>query len=234
MTIAKVPASARERTRTVLTEIESKEFVKGSGIPVVETRLAKSKAEAAATAREMGFPVVLKIASTGIVHKSDIGGVKVGLRSQAQVRDAYAQIMAAAKNAYPAATIDGVSVQRMADPGVEVILGMSKDPQFGPLVMFGLGGVMVEVLKDVSLRLVPLSRLDARHMVKEIKGYPILQGYRGQAPVDIGALEDALMKLSRFVEAHPEVKELDLNPVFAYQKGIVAVDARVILEAEEA
>ncbi|MDO8688015.1 MAG: acetate--CoA ligase family protein, partial [Dehalococcoidales bacterium] len=147
-----------------------------------------------------------------------------------QVAKAYDDILGAIKQAYPAARLQGVSVQKMARPGVEVIIGMSKDPQFGPVLMFGLGGILVEILKDVSFRIVPLTPRDAREMIREIKGYPLLEGYRGQPPVDILNLEKLILKVSNFVEQHPEVKELDLNPIFAYSDGAVAVDARVILE----
>jgi acyl-CoA synthetase (NDP forming) len=140
--------------------------------------------------------------------------------------------MAAIKKAFPEAKIQGASVQKMARPGVEVIVGMSKDAQFGPVLMFGLGGILVEILKDVSFRIVPLVKRDATEMIKEIKGYPLLEGYRGQEPVDVTNLEDMVLKVSDFVEKHPEIKELDLNPIFAYKDGAVAVDARVVLEDE--
>ena len=230
MTTADVVEAARRDGRTVLTEVESKVFIKGAGIPVVESRLATSQQEAVALARELGFPVVLKIVSPEIIHKSDIGGVKVGLNNEAEASRAYDEVMAAAKSANPTAPVHGVSVQRMAPPGVEVIIGMTRDQQFGPVLMFGLGGVMVEVLKDVAFRIVPLTRRDARQMVREIKGYPILEGYRGQEAVDVARLEQALLDLSAFLEGHDEVKELDLNPIFAYKDSILAVDARVILE----
>ena len=129
------------------------------------------------------------------------------------------------------AEIHGVSVQKMARPGVEVIIGMSKDAQFGPVLMFGLGGILVEILKDVSFRIVPLAKRDAREMIREIKGYPLLEGYRGQEPVDVSKLEELILKVSDFVEQNPGVDELDLNPIFAYSDGAVAVDARIILEA---
>jgi acyl-CoA synthetase (NDP forming) len=122
----------------------------------------------------------------------------------------------------------------MAEPGIEVILGMSTDAQFGPVLMFGLGGVLVEVLKDVAFRIVPITERDAAQMVREIKGFPVLQGHRGQEPADVGALEQLLLKLSSFIEAHPKVAEIDLNPVFAYAKGAVAVDARIVLATEQA
>ncbi|MBI4234415.1 MAG: acetate--CoA ligase family protein [Chloroflexi bacterium] len=230
MTSSEAVVTARREHRTVLTEVESKALVQAAGIPVVETRLAHSAAEAVSLAQQLGFPVVLKITSPDILHKSDVGGVRVGLKSTRSVAQAYREVLAAARSAVPTARIHGVSVQQMAPPGVEVILGASKDPQFGPFLMFGLGGVLVEVLKDVSFRLVPLTPRDAGQMVREIKGYPILQGYRGHPPADVARLEQAVLQLSGFMEAHPEIKELDLNPVFVYQSGLAAVDARIILE----
>ena len=230
MVIDGAVSSAWKGSLIVLTEIESKEFVQSSGIPVVHARLATSQQEAVAVASELGFPAALKIVSPEIIHKSDVGGVRLGLKSRAEVRRAYSDIVSAARMTNPTAHILGVSVQAMAPPGIEVILGMTQDPQFGPVLMFGLGGVMVEVLKDVAFRLVPLNRHDARQMVREIRGYPILNGYRGHEPVDIAALEDSLLKLSRFIETHPEVNELDMNPVFAYRDGVLAVDARVVLK----
>lgn len=227
-----VLAGPREEGRTHLTEIEAKRLVKEAGIPVVETELAASRAQAVSIARRMGFPIALKIVSPDISHKTDVGGVRLGLNSLSQVGAAYSDILAAVKQKQPSAKILGIAVQKMARPGVEVIIGMSKDPQFGPVLMFGLGGILVEVLKDVSFRIVPLARRDAAEMVQEIKGLPLLQGYRGSEPVKISVLEDILLKLSDFVEKHPEIKELDLNPIFAYSDGAVAVDARVVLEPE--
>jgi acyl-CoA synthetase (NDP forming) len=226
-------AKARDEGRTELTEVESKQLLSQAGINVVETRLAISKKKAVSLSGELGFPVVLKIASADIVHKSDAGGVKLGLANAQAVGQAYDEIMAAAKQKHPKAKILGVAVQKMARPGVEVIIGMSKDDQFGPVLMFGLGGILVEVLKDVSFRLVPLAKRDAAEMVREIKGYPLLEGYRGREAVKISYLENLLLKVSDFVEKNPEVRELDLNPIFAYSDGALAVDARVILEKTE-
>ena len=221
---------ARNEGRTVLTEIESKEVLKQAGISTVDTKLATSEEEAISISRQFGFPVGLKIASPDIVHKSDAGGVKLGLKTAKQVGKAYEEILEAVERKHPQARIQGVSVQKMARPGVEVIIGMSKDAQFGPVLMFGLGGILVEILKDVSFRIVPLAKRDAAEMVREIKGYPLLEGYRGQEAVDVSHLEELLIKVSDFVEQNPEVKELDLNPIFAYSDGAIAVDARVILE----
>ena len=224
--------AARREKRTLLTEVESKALLKEAGVPVVDTRLARTREEAAAIAKQTGYPVALKIVSPDIAHKSDVGGVKLNLRTEKQVAKAFDDIMKAVQSRQPNARIQGVAVQTMARPGVEVIVGLSKDAQFGPVVMFGLGGIFVEVLKDVSFRIVPLLRRDAREMVREIKGFPVLQGVRGQEAVDIAALEDILLKVSELAERHPEVRELDLNPVIAYKDGAVAVDARVVLEGE--
>lgn len=222
--------TARKDGRNMLSEIEAKQLLKSAGIGVVETRLATSKEQAIAIAKELGFPVVMKISSADVVHKSDAGGVKLGLKTATQVGKAYDDIMKSIKAAFPNAKIDGVSVQSMARQGVEVIIGMSKDAQFGPVLMFGLGGVLVEILKDVAFRIVPLVKRDAKEMIREIKGFPLLQGYRGSEPVDVENLENMLLKVSEFIEKTPEIKELDLNPIFAYKDGAVAVDARVILE----
>jgi acyl-CoA synthetase (NDP forming) len=226
----KLVEAARRDGRTVLTEVESKNFIREAGIPVVDTRLATSKRQAAAYAQELGFPVALKIVSPEILHKSDVGGVRIGVKNQKEANLAYDEIVAAAKKANPNAQIHGISVQPMAASGVEVIIGMTKDAYFGPVLMFGLGGVMVEVLKDVAFRIVPLTPRDARQMLREIKGYPILEGYRGHGPVDLAKIEESLLSLSTFLEAHTEVRELDLNPIFVYEDGLMAVDARVILE----
>jgi acyl-CoA synthetase (NDP forming) len=155
--------------------------------------------------------------------------VRLGLESKDEVEEAFGEIMDAVKAAQPDAKIEGVAVQKMAPQGTEVIVGMSKDPQFGPVMMFGLGGILVEVLKDVAFRIVPLEPKDAREMVREIKGFPVLEGVRGQKPADISALEGLILKVSEFIEAHPEIEELDLNPVFAYPDGVLAVDARIVV-----
>lgn len=218
------------KSQKALTEVESKALLRRAGIPVVEAKLARSKKEAVSTSKEMGFPVVLKINSPDVIHKSDAGGVKLGLANGTQVGKAYSDIMSSIKKAYPDARVEGISVQRMAAPGVEVIVGMSKDPQFGPVIMFGLGGILVEVLKDVSFRIVPVSERDAGEMIREIKGYPILEGYRSQKPASIPALEKLIVKVSEFVEKNNQIGELDLNPVFAYPDTAVVVDARIILE----
>jgi acyl-CoA synthetase (NDP forming) len=229
MSVTSIIDKAKNEGRTILSEVEAKEILEDAGISTARSRLATSKKEAVALAQELGFPVVLKVVSPQITHKSDVGGVKLNLNSQKEVRAAFDEIMASARQAVRDATIEGVSVQQMARPGVEVIIGMTKDPQFGPVLMFGLGGVLVEVLKDVAFRIVPLTPRDARQMIREIKGFPILEGFRGQEPADVEALEGILLRLSSFVEQHPEIEEMDLNPVFAYGDGAVAVDARIVV-----
>jgi acetate---CoA ligase (ADP-forming) subunit beta len=221
---------ARSEGRTLLTEIESKELLKSAGVRVVDTRLATSKEKSISMAGQIGFPVALKVVSPEITHKTDAGGVKLNLQTADQVGKAYDDIVTSAKKYIPSAVILGVSVQKMSPPGIEVIMGMSRDPQFGPVLMFGLGGILVEILKDVSFRIVPLTKQDAREMVREIKGYPLLTGYRGQAAVNTANLEEMLLKLSAFMENAPDIQELDLNPVFAYANDVIAVDARVILK----
>ncbi len=220
----------RKEGRLILTEFESKMFLKQARIPVIETRLARTPKEAVLYSQKMGFPVALKIASPDIVHKSDSGGVRLSLKNASEVRAAYREIMDGVQEKNPSASIQGVSVQKMAKPGTEVIVGTSKDPQFGPVIMFGLGGIFVEVLKDVSFRIIPLGQQDALEMIEDIKGYPLLQGYRGKESVDIPALTEIILKISRVMEEHPEIKELELNPIMAYKKGALAVDARIILE----
>jgi acyl-CoA synthetase (NDP forming) len=229
MTFDSVLAQARAEGRTLLNEVEAKQVLREAGVPATETRLASAREEAQAQAEALGYPVVLKVVSPDIAHKSDVGGVKLNLANREAVGQAFDEIMANAKRAEPNARIQGVSVQQMARPGTEVIVGMTTDAQFGPVMMFGLGGIMVEVLKDVSFRLVPLADRDAAQMIDEIKGRPVLSGVRGQPAADIEALKSTILAVSKFVENHPQVRELDLNPVFAYPDGAVAVDARIVV-----
>ncbi|MBA4179040.1 MAG: acetyl-CoA synthetase [Anaerolinea sp.] len=229
VTFQSVLAQARAEGRTLLNEVEAKELLREAGVPATAATLATSRDQAQSQADAMGYPVVLKVVSQDIAHKSDVGGVKLNLQDRAAVGEAFDAIMTSAKAAEPNARIAGVSVQQMAKQGTEVIVGMTTDPQFGPVLMFGLGGIMVEVLKDVSFRLVPLEAKDADQMISEIKGKPILDGVRGQPPSDLAALRNTILKVSEFVQKHPEVRELDLNPVFAYPDGALAVDARIVV-----
>src|SRR5262249_33230361 len=221
---------ARQHGRTLLTELESKQLLHDVGIPTALGQLTTSEAEAVRVADTLGYPVVLKIASPDIVHKSDVGGVRLHLQHGEEVRQAFRAMQQSVTTQAPGARVDGIIVQPMATPGVEVIIGMSKDATFGPVLMFGLGGILVEVLKDVTFRIVPLQKRDAAEMIHDIQGFPLLAGYRGTPPADLEVLQDVLMKLSAFVVETPEVKEIDLNPIYVYAQGALAVDARVVLE----
>lgn len=219
-----------QSSTTLLDELQSKKVMKEYNIPVAEPALAQSKEAAIAAAEKIGYPVVMKIVSSQITHKSDVGGVMVGLADPKDVSRAYLAIIAAAEGKVPHAVIEGVSVQKMAPPGLELVMGMRKDPQFGPVLMFGLGGTLVEVLRDVAFRIVPLSRRDAKTIVREIRGYRLLEGYRGQPAVDVENIEELLLKVSRMIEENPEIKEMDINPLIAYPNGAIALNARIILE----
>jgi acyl-CoA synthetase (NDP forming) len=227
VTMVEAPVAAG--TRTLLTEVAAKELLNAEGIPVVPTSLARSSGEAMRLAKSLGLPVALKVVSPDIVHKSDVGGVRLHLTSLAQVGKAYREIVAGVRAHTPDVLIEGLSVQPMATPGIEVVAGLTRDRTFGPVVMFGLGGIFVEILNDVAFRVVPLRPKDARAMIREVRSFPVLQGARGAAPVDLAALEDILLKLSSLAERRPEIHEIDLNPVFAYPIGALAVDARVLL-----
>ncbi len=229
MSVVSTIAASAEQGRSILTEVESKAFLSQTGLPVVKTGRAAGKDEALRLALEIGFPVAMKVLSPDIVHKSDCGGVILNVRTAAETEEAYAKIVQNAKRRYPDARIEGVSVQAMAPPGQEVIIGVSKDPQFGPLLMFGVGGTMVELYKDVSFRIVPLTPGDASEMMTEIRAYPLLSGFRGAEPVDLAFLRNLLLQISELAERHPEIKELDLNPVIAYRNGALIVDARILL-----
>ena len=229
MTFTETIDRARGESRTLLSEVEAKAALAEAGVSVTATSLAQTREEAAAQAEAISYPVALKVVSPNVAHKSDVGGVVLGLESHEEVAEGYDEIIRSVQAAQPSAIIEGVSVQEMASPGVEVIVGVTTDPQFGPVMMFGLGGIMVEVLGDVAFRLAPLGEGDARDMIDEIQGRQVLDGVRGQPPVDVGAIEAMLDQVSQFAAEHPEVAELDLNPVIASPEGAIAVDARVVL-----
>jgi len=190
--------------------------------------VAHSAEEAARVADWVGYPVVLKVVSRDVVHKSDAGGVAVGLKNASSVRDAYEQIVRLAGDRVSGSEIQGVLVCEQAPPGLEVVVGGLKDALFGPTVMFGLGGIFVEVLKDVSFRVAPLERRDAEEMVREIQGYPLLKGFRGRERCDIDALVDLLGQVSCLMMERPDIQELDMNPVRVYGQGLLALDVRVL------
>jgi len=226
----KIVAEARKEDRKALMEPEAKTICAEYGIPVTKFKVAKTEKEAVILAEKSGFPVVLKIISPDILHKSDAGGVMVNLRSQAEVKSAYNRILENAKKYKSDAKVVGVLVEEMAKQSTEVIIGAVKDPQFGPTLMFGLGGIFVELLKDVSFRVAPIGEQEAAQMIVEVKAFPLLNGYRNTPAVDVKAIVNLLVSVSRLVMNHPEIKELDLNPVMAYPEGAIAVDARIILE----
>jgi acetyl coenzyme A synthetase (ADP forming)-like protein len=226
-------AKARADGRNSLTEIEAKQVFSAYGLIVTETVLAKSEEEAVDLARKVGYPVVMKIVSPDILHKSDAGGVKVNLKDEASVRDAYRTILTNSRKYKPDAKIHGVAVQEMAPWGTEVILGSVNDPTFGPTVMFGLGGIFVEVLKDVTFRVAPVASNQAIKMLSEIRGAPILAGVRGEKPRDREALADTICLYSTMiVDLQDEISETDANPVLVYEdgRGLKVVDARIILK----
>jgi len=223
-------AKARRENRKSLLEPEAKAVCKEYNIPVTNFKIAETEKDAVKSAKEIGYPVVLKIISPDIIHKSDVGGVMVNLKNAEEVQDAYAQIMKNVKKHEPKAKITGVLVQEMAPSSTEVIVGAVKDPQFGQALMFGLGGIFVEVLKDVTFRIAPITDDEAREMITEVKAYPLLKGYRNTPPADIDAIVKILLSTSNLVTEHEEIKELDLNPVMVYRKGAKTVDARIIFE----
>jgi acyl-CoA synthetase (NDP forming) len=227
---SKIISQVRLEGRKALLETEAKTICEEYSIPVTRFKLANNEKEAAELAEELGFPVVLKIVSSDIIHKSDAGGVMVNLRNKVEVQTAYEKILENAKKYKAAAKITGVLVQEMAPQSTEVIVGTIKDPQFGQTLMFGLGGIFVELLKDVTFRIAPITLEDAQEMITEVKAYPLLKGYRNTRPADIDAIITILLNTSRLVMDNQEINELDLNPVMAYEKGAKTVDARIILE----
>lgn len=221
---------ARKEGRNYLLEPEAKMVCMEYGIPVTRFKVALTQDEAVKFAEGIQYPVVLKVVSPDVIHKFDVGGVILNLKSCAEVKNAYNQILKNVRKHKPDAKIVGIMVQEMAPPSTEVIVGAMKDPQFGPALMFGLGGIFVEVLKDVIFRIAPITESDAREMITEVKAYPILKGYRNQPPADIDAVVNILLNTSRLVMDHQAIKELDLNPIMVYEKGAKTVDARIILE----
>ena len=228
-----VIAQALGQGRTNLTADEAGEICRAYGLPLPTERVATDAAAAARAAREIGYPVALKVLSSQITHKSDAGAIALGLNDDDAVSQAYDRIIASARAYDPAATIDGVLVQQMARPGREVIVGAVTDPTFGKVVMFGLGGIFVETFKDVTFALAPTSPERAREMLGEIQGAAILRGVRGEKPADLAAIAGVIQTVSQLVTDLPEIAELDLNPVIAYDDGVLAVDARIALRTTE-
>jgi len=221
---------ARSEGRNFLFEHEAKALCSLYGLPVTNFFVAKTMEEAVAVAKKFGYPIVLKIISPQVLHKSDAGGVIIDIKDDNGVREGFDRILKNVKAKVPNAEITGILVQEMAPKSTEIIIGSTKDPTFGPTIMFGLGGIFVEILKDVSFRIAPIDRTDAEELIKEIKSYKILEGARGMPKADQETIIDILLKTSKMLMECPEIKELDLNPVLVYEKGAKIVDARIILE----
>lgn len=213
---------------TILNEFEAKKLLARYGIPVTEGEIAENADQAEMIASRIGTPVAMKISSPDISHKSDVGGVVLNVNGK-DVKTIFSQIISRVKKALPGANIEGILVQKMAPSGIETIVGLKKDAQFGHALMFGLGGIFVEIYKDVTFRVAPVDKDDALRMISEIKGYPILKGIRGKSPVDLDAIAQVLVSVSEMAERE-KVIELDINPLIVGEKGAVAVDARAMIE----
>ncbi len=212
----------------ILTEHEAKKLLAKYGIPVTKEQIAASADEALAIALQVGTPVAMKISSPDISHKSDVGGVVLNVKRE-EVRTAYNEMISRIKKTVPDAKIEGILVQQMAPAGHEIIVGLKKDAQFGHALMFGLGGIFVEVYKDVTFRVVPIDKSEALSMISEIKGYPILKGIRGRMPADVDAIARVLVSVSEMAEKE-NIIELDINPLIVSESGAIAVDARAMVE----
>lgn len=234
-TARKIIKDCYERKQFYIGEKDGLDVLKSYGFNTLPTLLAKTEEDAVNTADNVGYPVVMKIVSPQIIHKSDAGGVKVGLKSDKEVRDAFKEIISNAKAFDDKAEIEGVLVQKMALPGQEVILGMNRYPVFGPLIMFGMGGIFVEIFKDVVFRIAPIGRNNAATMVRKVKVFPMLNGFRGKPMSDIESIHQMIVRLSDLVLDNPEIKELDINPLLVHEKGkgTTVADVRIILSDPE-
>ncbi|WP_026581787.1 acetate--CoA ligase family protein [Bacillus sp. J33] len=223
---------SNEENRTVLTEIESKQILQHIGIPVPDFRLATSADEAVELAQFIGFPLAMKIVSPKIIHKSDAKGVMLNIKNESELRSSYEEIIRNAKNYNPNAEITGVSIQEMIKGDKEVIVGMYRDAVFGPVLLYGAGGIFVEVLRDITLKVLPLADRDIENMFSEIQASKILTGYRGSPPADLSSLKEIIQKIAKLSFELPEISEFELNPVIVYEQGngAVALDARIILD----
>lgn len=224
-----------ENKSSCLSIDQAMEVLKSYEFPVLPYELSRSESEAVNVAKKIGFPVAMKIVSPEINHKSEAGGVSIDLKTKKEVRKAYEQMMNQIGREFNRVEIEGVLIQAMAQKGLDVILGMKRDPYFGPILMFGLGGIYVEVLKDVTFRLAPIRELGAKRMIESIRAYPILEGIRGQQPSDLNIIIECLERLSQLACEHPEISEIDINPLTVYpeKQGAVVVDARIILNISE-
>jgi acyl-CoA synthetase (NDP forming) len=229
--VQEIIKKALREGRHNLLEPEAKAACLEYGIPTPPFRLSTDAENAVACAEELGYPVVLKIVSPEIAHKTEVGGVVLNLSSGDAVKSAYESITKTIRTSRPDARIFGVLVQKMAPQSTEVIVGSIRDPQFGPTILFGLGGVFVEILKDVAFRITPLEERDAREMIREIKGYPVLTGYRGSPPADQDAIVSVILRASSLVSENTQIEQMDLNPTIVYAHGSMVVDARILLSS---
>jgi acetyl-CoA synthetase (ADP-forming) len=223
-------SKVKKSRRNNLTELESREVLTHYNIPLVKGEIVKSVDEAKRLIEKIGYPVALKVVSRQIIHKSDVGGVMLNIKNEKELFQDYHQLIKNIEKNAPNATIDGIFVQEMLPRDIEVIVGGKKDSTFGQTIAFGFGGIFVEIFDDISFRVVPITKEDALEMIKEIKAQKILEGYRGKRPADVNALVDVLLKTSKLLQENPEIKELDINPIFALPDRAVAGDARIIIE----
>jgi len=229
MPVDSIIVRARDQDRVSLLEPEAKEVCRAYGLPIPEFRFAIDKHQAVEFAEKIGFPIVMKIVSPDILHKTEAGGVLLNLTTIEDVEKGFSRIVSNVEAFMKSARIDGVLVQRMAPFGLEVIVGGLRDPQFGPVVMFGLGGIFTEVLNDVTFGLAPLDDSEAREMIRGIRGYRALTGFREHPPVDEGAIASAVVQVSKIMDENQQIGQIDLNPVMAYARGCSVVDARILL-----
>jgi acetyltransferase len=229
--VRKLFERVRESGRVELGELEAREVIEAYGMRLPQSKLARSPDEAVQIASQIGYPVVMKISSPDILHKSDIGGVKVGLSDSTAVRDNYELIEYRARKYSSNARVWGMLVQEMVPKGREMLVGVSRDPQFGALVAVGMGGIYVEVLKDVAFRLAPISKQEVATQVRSIRTFPLLRGVRGEPPADIATIEDVVLRISQLVTDFPEIVEMDINPLVVHNQGegAIVLDARIIL-----
>jgi len=228
--IEEIIKKAREEDRTFLLEPESKSLIKEIGLNTTNFHVAKNVSEARKIANQIGFPIVMKIVSPQIIHKTDAGGVKLNVKNEKETEIAFNDIISNCKKFNEDAEIRGILIEKMVKSSTEIIVGVTRDPTFGPAIMFGLGGIFVELLKDVSFRIAPITDKDAKEMIHEIKALPMLQGFRGGPIVNLENIVNILLKISKLsVDFIKDIKEIDLNPIFAYEDSLLIVDARVIL-----
>ncbi len=230
--VADLFARVRAEGRVTIGDSEARDVLEAYGIPLPKSGLAATPDEAVTLAEQIGYPVVMKIASPDILHKSDIGGIKLNIMSASEVRDAFDLLVYRAQRFMPDATIWGCQIQQMVKGGREVIIGVNRDPQFGPLIMFGLGGIYVEAMKDVTFRVAPIDRRNAKEMLGEIRAYKLLRGVRGEKPSDQAAVVDTLLRISQLVTDFPEIVELDINPLMVFEqgRGVLGIDMRLALK----